>query len=82
MSYAHGTNPNRGCALLCDCDIVACKRRHGNRPFSDRGVLFDGKCVALAPLPKPASGTAAAGRLRSGRFSPAGEVQAVELGET
>ena len=45
--------------------------------FADRGALFDGKCVALAPL--PAAGRSA--RLSTGQFSSAGNAWSVELAE-
>ena len=45
--------------------------------FADRGALFDGKCVALAPLPE--AGRSA--RLSTGQFSSAGNAWTVELAE-
>jgi len=49
--------------------------------FGYRGALFDGKCVALAPLPEAAPGGGPVPRLRTGQFSSAGETWAVELAD-
>ncbi len=49
--------------------------------FVYRGALFDGKCVALAPLPEAVPGGGPIVRLRTGQFSSAGETWAVELVE-
>ena len=49
--------------------------------FVHRGALFDGKCVALAPLPEAVPGGGPVVRLRTGQFSSAGETWAVELVE-
>ena len=43
--------------------------------FAERGALFDGKCVALVPLP------GATTRLSTGQFSSTGNTWAVELAE-
>ena len=44
--------------------------------FGERGARFDGKCVAVAPLPGPIS------QLHTGQFSSAGETWAVEWRKT
>ena len=49
--------------------------------FADRGALFDGKCVALAPLPEAAPDAGAGARLSTGQFSSAGNAWTVELAE-
>ena len=49
--------------------------------FVHRGALFDGKCVALAPLPEAVPGGGPVVRLRTGQFASAGETWAVELPE-
>ena len=43
--------------------------------FGERGARFDGKCVAVVPLPEAAAPIV---RLYTGQFSPAGETWAVE----
>ena len=47
--------------------------------FGERGARFDGKCVAVVPLPEAAPSSALPiVRLRTGQFSSAGEIWAVE----
>ena len=47
--------------------------------FGERGARFDGKCVAVVPLPEaPPSSATPIVRLRTGQFSSAGEIWAVE----
>lgn len=50
--------------------------------FHDRGMLFDGKCVALMPLSEAVPNPGAITRLRTGQFSSAGRIWTVELAET